>query len=229
MATPVATKVAAKSAQKAKAKASTKADTQASTEVLPIISRGDERQAQLLEIACRLFSQYGFKGTSLRDIAQEADITKAALYYHFPNKEALFQKIVVESFVLLLERVNTATARAVTAHDKVLAFMMTSADYYQQNRNAWVASSNAFWSKEESDSRNQALTFRDQYEKLLRKCIEEGIASGEFRAVDPAMAGRVLLSSINSMNRWHNPAGRLTAAAVVEQFLDIVLVGMKAR
>ena len=35
-------------------------------------SRGDDRQAQLLEIAGRLFAKNGFKGTSLRDIAEEA-------------------------------------------------------------------------------------------------------------------------------------------------------------
>ena len=42
-------------------------------------SRGDDRQAQLLEIAGRLFAKNGFKGTSLRDIAEEAQITAAVL------------------------------------------------------------------------------------------------------------------------------------------------------
>jgi AcrR family transcriptional regulator len=53
-----------------------------------------------VEIASRLFATHGYDGTSLRDIAEEAQITKAALYYHFPNKEALHQHIVIRNMAL---------------------------------------------------------------------------------------------------------------------------------
>ena len=55
----------------------------------------------------------------------------------------------------------------------------------------------------------------------------EGIKAGEFRDVDPAISGRLLLSSINSMSRWHKPQGKLSASGVVEQFVDIVLGGLR--
>ncbi|WP_158271705.1 TetR/AcrR family transcriptional regulator [Limnohabitans sp. 2KL-1] len=190
-------------------------------------SRGGDRQLQLLEIACRLFSERGFNGTSLRDIAEEAKVTKAALYYHFPNKEALFAKIVLESLEALLNRVRESCAQVDSPEDKVRVFMLTTADNYQQNREAWIASSNAFRTHEESESKAKALELRDQYEKLLRGFIQEGIRAGHFRAVDPSMAGRVLLASINSMSRWHKPQGKLSASGVVEQFVDIVLGGLR--
>ena len=57
--------------------------------------RVDNRPEQIIRIATRLFARRGYEGTSLRDIADEAKITKAALYYHFPNKEALYQRIGV--------------------------------------------------------------------------------------------------------------------------------------
>jgi len=40
--------------------------------------RVDNRQQQIIDIACRLFARRGYEGTSLRDIAEEAQITKAA-------------------------------------------------------------------------------------------------------------------------------------------------------
>ncbi len=192
-------------------------------------SRAVDRQAQLLEIAGRLFAQQGYKGTSLRDIAEEAQITKAALFYHFPNKEAMYDRIVLHGLERLLDSVMTATAQERTAIGKVRAFMLTTADYYTRDRDAWVTGSNAFHTTEESDARVKGLVLRDQYEKHLRNCIQQGIASGEFRDVDAAMAGRLLLSSINSMSRWHKVGGPLSARDVVEQFLDIVLSGLKAR
>ncbi|MFT3821954.1 MAG: TetR/AcrR family transcriptional regulator [Rubrivivax sp.] len=191
-------------------------------------SRTDDRQAQLLEIAGRLFAKHGFQGTSLRDIAEEAQITKAALYYHFPNKEALYERIVLHGLEMLLEHVMAATAQEPTAEGKVRAFMLSTADYYTLNRDAWITGSNAFHTTQASASRAKGVMFRDQYEKHLRNCIQQGIKAGEFRDVDPAIAGRLLLSSINSMWRWHKASGPLSAHQVVEQFLDILMGGMRA-
>jgi len=41
----------------------------------------------ILKIAGRLFSQRGYYGVSMQDLADEIHITKAALYYHFTSKE----------------------------------------------------------------------------------------------------------------------------------------------
>src|SRR5690349_22389150 len=104
----------------------------------------EDRPTQLIEIASRLFATHGYAGTSLRDIAEEAQITKAALYYHFPNKEALYQLIVIERLQTLVDRVTAAVAKAGNATDKVRTFMLASADIYAESPHAWVAGSNAF-------------------------------------------------------------------------------------
>jgi len=187
----------------------------------------EDRPAQLLEIASRLFATHGYAGTSLRDIAEEAQITKAALYYHFPNKEALYQQIVVDNLQALIDRVNAALESAGSATDKVRIFMLASADVFAEAPDAWLAGSNTFWSSMSPDTRAAAIGRRDKYEKLLRSCIAEGVASGEFRQVDPALAGRLLLSTLNQLARWHSPKGRLTPRQVIEQYLDIILLGLK--
>ncbi len=188
--------------------------------------RGDDRQAQLLKIACRFFARYGYKGTSLRDIAEEAQITKAALYYHFPNKNSLYERIVLHGLRVLVDEVAEATAQATTARDKLRAFMMTTAEIYVRDPDQWTAGSNAFWVDEDSVPRKAAIELRDRYEKLLRACITQGIASGEFKDLDPAIAGRVVLSVINGLSRWFRPGGRLTIGQVIDQYLDIILGGI---
>ena len=58
--------------------------------------RGDTRQ-RIQDVALDLFSQRGYEKTSLREIAEQLDVTKAALYYHFKTKEdivlSLFQDL----------------------------------------------------------------------------------------------------------------------------------------
>jgi AcrR family transcriptional regulator len=48
--------------------------------------RGDTR-ARIQQVALELFAEQGYERTSLREIAERLDVTKAALYYHFKSKE----------------------------------------------------------------------------------------------------------------------------------------------
>lgn len=186
----------------------------------------DGREAQLLSIARQLFARKGYDATSLRDIAEAAQITKAALYYYFPNKDTLYERVVIESMASLLAEVQAAVARAHTPTEKVRAFLRASAESMEQRRDQWVAGSNAFWQAGATGRRGLALQHRDDYESLLRKCITDGIACGELRPVNPAIAGRLLLSGLNQMARWHRPGGTLRASEVIDQYLDIVLLGL---
>ncbi|MCL7380985.1 TetR/AcrR family transcriptional regulator [Streptomyces sp. 35G-GA-8] len=48
--------------------------------------RGNTRQ-RIQDVALELFGEQGYEKTSLREIAERLDVTKAALYYHFKTKE----------------------------------------------------------------------------------------------------------------------------------------------
>ncbi|GAA2927080.1 TetR/AcrR family transcriptional regulator [Kitasatospora cinereorecta] len=49
---------------------------------------------QILDSALLLFSEHGFKGTSLHDIAVEAHCSKASLLYHFTGKDAILTELL---------------------------------------------------------------------------------------------------------------------------------------
>jgi AcrR family transcriptional regulator len=188
----------------------------------------DTRENQLLAIARRLFARDGYERTSMRDIAEAADITKAALYYYFPNKEALYERVVLESMQSLMDDVAAAVAAADSPTARIRAFMQSSADVFDLARDRWIAGSRAFREGGRGGQHLAAIALRDRYESLLRQCISEGIASGEVRAIDPAIAGRFLLSGLNQMTHWHRPDGRLGVTEVMQQFLDMALHGLLA-
>lgn len=186
----------------------------------------DSREAQLLLIARRLFAQHGYDRTSLRDIADAARITKAALYYYFPNKDALYERVVLESIELLHDRVARAVAMAPDPVARVRAFMETSAEVQGHARDRWIAGSNAFWQAARGGRRMAALKLRDSYELMLRDCLVDGMEAGVIRPVDAAMAGRFLLSALNQMPRWHRPDGQLETVQVMQQYLEMLLNGL---
>lgn len=55
-------------------------------------SRGTTRQ-QIPEVALKLFADKGYQATSMREIAEQLGMTKAALYYHFDSKEAIVREL----------------------------------------------------------------------------------------------------------------------------------------
>jgi AcrR family transcriptional regulator len=59
--------------------------------------RGDTR-ARIQEVAVQLFAEQGYEKTSLREIAERLDVTKAALYYHFKSKEDIVRSLVEDYF-----------------------------------------------------------------------------------------------------------------------------------
>lgn len=65
-------------------------------------------KTRILECAVNIFSTKGFHGTSMRDIASAAECSLPTLYYHYKSKHELFEEIVVNQFLLITERMNSA-------------------------------------------------------------------------------------------------------------------------
>ena len=63
-----------------------------------------ETKEQIIETALELFSQNGFLGTSMSDIASQLKITKGALYKHYESKQQILERIIERMAELDLER-----------------------------------------------------------------------------------------------------------------------------
>ena len=76
----------------------------ATTRRRPHASRGDVREARLLEIAEGLLRDGAFEATSIAEIAAAADITRSAFYFYFASKEALLERLIETTLAELIER-----------------------------------------------------------------------------------------------------------------------------
>ncbi|MBC8645698.1 MAG: TetR/AcrR family transcriptional regulator [Thermoanaerobaculia bacterium] len=58
--------------------------------------RSEKSRTQILEVALRLFSHQGYRGTSMREIAEAAGVSTGNVYHHFPEKELIFDTLLEE-------------------------------------------------------------------------------------------------------------------------------------
>jgi AcrR family transcriptional regulator len=79
--------------------------------------RGDTR-ARIQQVALELFAEQGYEKTSLREIAERLDVTKAALYYHFKSKEDIVRSLVEDYYGQLDELVSWARSQERSARTR---------------------------------------------------------------------------------------------------------------
>ena len=68
----------------------------------------DPRRASIMAAATECFARYGFKRTSMEDIAKAAGMSRPALYQHYRNKQDIFRSLVIWYFEATMARVAAA-------------------------------------------------------------------------------------------------------------------------
>ena len=106
----------------------TNADVTAGVSVTSDARRTDTRE-RILDTAAELFSERGYAATSVRDIAERLDVTKAALYYHFSSKaeilHALADTPVAAVRELLAQGLDVSTPDARRAYVRAVLEALT--------------------------------------------------------------------------------------------------------
>lgn len=81
------------------------------------MARGNTRQ-RIQDVALELFAEQGYEKTSLREIAEKLDVTKAALYYHFKTKEDILVSLFRDRTAPIDELITWAQGQPSTLETK---------------------------------------------------------------------------------------------------------------
>lgn len=197
--------------------------------------RPGERPAEILAAALELFAEKGFSAARMDDVAALAGLSKAGVYLYFKDKTALLKALVEE-----MAGANVAVARnIVEAHQgpvsplvaTILAFLATQIRHtrFPEIIKIVIAESRAH----PDVGRLYLDSVVGQGLPLFEGLIRRGIASGEFRAVDPAFAARAMIGPMLLAIIWKTvfePIGAeaLDIEAYAAQHADIFLKGMKS-
>jgi AcrR family transcriptional regulator len=188
------------------------------------------RRAELLALAADLFAERGFVPTTVRDIADAAGILSGSLYHHFDSKESMVDEIlrtfldelftryqeIVEADLgprATLDAVVVASFEAIDhRHAAVAIYQNESKHLVQFERFSYLRDRNA------------------EFRKLWTVLLEDGVRAGDFRSdLDVDLVYRFIRDTVWVAVRWYRPGGGLSARAVAEQYLGILLDGISTR
>jgi AcrR family transcriptional regulator len=200
----------------------------ARTNKAPVRGVRTNKEATILAEACRLFATNGFAETSIREIADAAGISNAALYHFFADKNELFARIFVSVTSQLCAFVESRIDPNETATRRLRAFMRGYGTFFEDHTYMCIAASSSFRALGDSPKRDEAIYWRDRYEGIVRTIIRQGMEAGEFRDGDAALVGRAVLSCLNWLHRWYRSSGRMTPVEIVDGYADILIGGIAA-
>lgn len=185
----------------------------------------DTRKEQIYRAASALFSERGYRSTSVRDIARELDLQGGSLYAHITSKEDVLWEIiarVAESFYAAVQPIAEADGPApvrlramIHAHVGVVVNELARAAVFFQD-----------WRHLSEPRKREVLALRDGYEAFFRATIARGIADRELVATDPRLASIFVLTALNGIPGWFRADGERTAGEIADELANLVLNGL---
>ena len=170
-------------------------------------------------VALRLFATYGFEGTGIRKIADEAGITVASLYYYVGSKEELLERMMEESMTQLL-----APARAVTGDPAERIGVLVDLHVRRHAREPQLCRVGDTELRSLSRARRaRIVALRDQYQAIWVDAITSGVESGAFAVPDASIAAIALIQMCTGVAHWYSPRGRLTLDQVSAAFITMAM------
>lgn len=189
------------------------------------------KREELVRIAARLFKEQGYQSTKLADIAREAGLDRATVYYYVSSKEELFRETVVGVLdANMAEAERLLGDESLSWTDRLHAIYVRLMVSYEENYPATfvyiqeqmhqVGSEETVWAQE-------IMRKTRAFDQALIGFIREAIASGELRSnIPPRLVENALFGMLNWTHRWFTPGGPMTGLEIAEAFWSIFMDGM---
>jgi AcrR family transcriptional regulator len=187
------------------------------------------RRDALIAIAADLFAERGYRSTTVREIAEAAGVLSGSLYHHFDSKESIIDELLSSYLDELLATYRSIVANGGTSIEVLSRLVHAAFSSFDRHRAAITVFQNERQYLLNYPRFGYIAKSEQAVSRLWMKVIRDGIASGELRSdVDPKLAHRFIRDAIWVSVRWYRPGGRLSSDQLADQYLSLMLDGMRA-
>jgi AcrR family transcriptional regulator len=196
-----------------------------------ITSKAQPRRAEILEVATALFSERGFHGTRMDDIAQAARLNKATVYHYYDTKATILFELCMNTTTAILTQIkdldsSPSAAEALDRYTRRLFNLIADRPqqalvHFQESPflNEWLC----------AEQVEQVRALEHELESQLRRIMERGVKDGTFEDFDPRFMALSYSWLTNWFCRWYHPSGDVTPDEIADLFVTMFLGGLLAK
>ncbi|MBN1768536.1 MAG: TetR/AcrR family transcriptional regulator [Prolixibacteraceae bacterium] len=193
------------------------------------INKKDLNREAILEIAQDIFSRYGYKKTTLDDIANAVRKGKSSLYYYFSSKEDLFQAVIIKEVDILKQSLEKVVFRSLDPEEKLREYILTKLTTYRSLANLYNALENdvaAIGFIEEVKEKNAKDEIR-----MIKRILIEGVRRDKFQIEDLNLAAIGITTAMKGLEMPLTTGAKhnLNLEVTVDNFVRILCYGIMRR
>jgi AcrR family transcriptional regulator len=182
-----------------------------------------DKRAEVLERAIEVFSSRGYRATSMKDLADQVNLSKSTLYHYFSSKQDLLVAIYDGVMVENLAAARRITEGAQSPVDSFRQMLVDRVSYTCRNRRILQ-----IFHEEEAELPKRLMQkvneSRRAYQMVMIDLLERGKAEGVLEFSTTAMiVANCLLGACNWSYKWYNPDGPKTPEQLAVEVADLLM------
>jgi AcrR family transcriptional regulator len=198
-------------------------------------SRNSFKVKQIIEVAQTLFGLYGLEKVSMLEIANELNLSKASLYYYFPDKRSLYQSVLEKEQNEFISRISEIIRKIQEPDIMLKEYARLRLEYFSRLLNLSRLRLEVY-SDIKPVFRENLRIFKEREKELVKDILNKGLSTGIFSTDDTDKTASLFLDLLKGL-RVSVITGRRTLT--IEQteydrllentnsFTDIFIKGLK--
>lgn len=190
----------------------------------------DANRTAILDASRDLFARFGYKKTTMEDIAMALRKGKSSLYYYFKNKEEIFQAVIELESELLYSKLQEVVNTGGNAADKLRNYVTVRMETIGQLENYQkVLKEDLYGGYEFLGSYKQKGD--DLEQALLKTVLDEGVAANVFHVKDTKLGAIGIVTALRGLEipLFRGSANAEDLSLQLDNILNILFFGVMKR
>lgn len=183
----------------------------------------------ILDAAKTVFARYGFRKTTLDDIARAAGKGKSSLYYYFKNKEEIFEEMIDREITSLRNEFLSGLGSARTPKMKLRTYILMRMELFYTMMNYFPALLQEF-----GDYLSYIEKIRAKYDAeettIIKSILQDGVESGQFSLPKIDLTAQAIIKAMKGFEfPWALEQDKGQLEKDIDAMLDVLFYGIIKR
>ena len=194
----------------------------------PSSRRPSKRREDILRAARAVFIEQGADGARMDDIARGAQVSKGAVYHHFPSKSELLKALCEQEHSRMAQLLRSIAVLDAPPPQKLRALVVGAQEWFGGLKHPprfFLLMADA--AARDAELQSLWMGIHERLVDELAEVVESGVQDGSFRPVDPQTLA-VTLKAVSDGTAMATAIGVEPRSGQAEQMVDVLLRGMLA-
>lgn len=154
----------------------------------------DKKRDRIVDVAQKRFAHYGLSKTTMNEIADDLSMSKALLYYYFPDKNSLYFAVLEKLFNEHFDEMQEEVQKTDSSAESLTIYLHKRHDFIKKY--FILLEFNKSFSENFAQMKSRFSEIRVKEQAFLTRILTEGAKSGEFKIKDPKKIEELIFDSL---------------------------------